>query len=95
MEKNVTEFIIDDMEQSNTIEELKSYYIDVSNWFVGNVMLGVDKDELCEYYDISVKYQFNYLDDFLKRNYFLDIDDTNYGMSEQIDDYIRFKILNN
>ena len=61
MEKNVTEFIIDDMEQSNTIEELKSYYIDVSNWFVGNVMLGVDKDELGEYYDISVKYQFDYL----------------------------------
>ena len=49
MEKNVTEFIIDDMEQSNTIEELKSYYIDVSNWFVGNVMLGVDKDELGEW----------------------------------------------
>ena len=39
MEKNVTEFIIDDMEQSNTIEELKSYYIDVSNWFVGNLLI--------------------------------------------------------
>ena len=91
MNRSEIEIVLDSiLNDKNQMKELKEFYLGVSNWFVGNVMEDtVMMDELKWFYFCSLKYQYNYVDEFLKRNYDITIDESNYKLTEKVDKMIR------